>query len=170
MESMPYELDKPLILPEHLRGELQRVHGILLEEDEIKNIEGMIICVGDVVTHTLLKMGIKPKMAVVDYKTKRGEMVFEDVRSFGERVFRVENPAGTITPGLWDAVKKALISEKNVKIVVDGEEDLAVIPVVFFAPLGANVIYGMPNTGLVLLKITPEERDKVKDLIKKMEV
>lgn len=170
MENTPYELDKPLILPEDLRGELQRVHGILLEEDDVKNIEGMIICVGDVVTHTLIKMGIEPKMAIVDYKTKRGEVVFEDVKNFGEEVIHATNPPGTITPELWSAVKDAILSEKKVKIVVDGEEDLAVIPVVLFAPFGANVIYGMPNTGLVLLKITSDEKDKVKELIKKMEV
>ncbi len=169
MESTLSELDKPLVLKESTRRELQRVHGKLIQEDELDSLEGKIITVGDVVTHTLLSRGIEPKMAIVDYQTLRGKVEFEDVRNFGKEVMKVKNPRSTVTPELWRAVREAMGME-GVKIEVEGEEDLAVIPVVFFAPLGANVIYGMPNTGLALIKVTDDEKEKVKSLIKEMEV
>jgi len=170
MGNMPSELDKPLILKEATRKKLQRVYGELIGEEELHNIKGDIFAVGDVVTHTLLKFNIEPKIAIVDYKTKRGKAVYEDVMEFGEEIVKVRNPPGTITPQLWNAVRIAMNSPKKVKIEVEGEEDLAVIPVVFFAEIGANVIYGMPNTGLVLLKVTDEDKRMVKEIIKEMEV
>ncbi len=169
MESMHYELDKPLILKEETRKKLQKIYGKLINEDELKNIKGDIFAVGDVVTHTLLKIGINPKIAIVDYKTKRGEKIYEDVKKFGEKIIKVKNPRSKITPELWNAIREAMQYD-SVKIEVDGEEDLAVIPVVFFADLGANVIYGMPNTGLVWLKVSNEDKRKVREIIKEMEV
>ncbi len=170
MENTHSELDKPLVLKEETRRELQRVYGNLIEEDELEKIGGDIFAVGDVVTHTLLKHGVEPKIAIVDYRTKRGEIVYEDVKNFGEEIVKVKNPRSTITPQLWRAVREAMKSRRKVKIEVDGEEDLAVIPVVYFSPLGASVIYGMPNTGLVLLKVSPEDKMKVEEIIKEMEV
>ncbi len=169
MENTHYELDNPLILKEETRKKLQKIYGKLISEDELKNIEGEIFAVGDVVTHTLLNYGINPKIAIVDYKTKRGEKIYEDVKKFGKKIIKVKNPHSQITPELWRAVREAM-QYNSVKIEVDGEEDLAVIPVVFFANLGANVIYGMPNTGLVWLKVSDEDKRKVMKIIKEMEV
>ncbi len=169
MENTHYELDNPLILKEETRKKLQKIYGKLISEDELKNIEGEIFAVGDVVTHTLLNCGINPKIAIVDYKTKRGEKIYEDVKKFGKKIIKVKNPHSQITPELWRAVREAM-QYNSVKIEVDGEEDLAVIPVVFFANLGANVIYGMPNTGLVWLKVSDEDKRKVMKIIKEMEV
>ena len=169
MESTHYELDEPLILKEETRKKLQKIYGKLIREDNLKNIKGNIFAVGDVVTHTLLNCGINPKIAIVDYKTKRGEKIYEDVKEFGQKIIKVKNPRSQITPELWRAVREA-IQYNSVKIEVEGEEDLAVIPVVFFANLGANVIYGLPNTGLVWLKVTDEDKRKVREIIKEMEV
>ena len=170
MENLLSELDKPLILREKTRKKLQEVHGELVSEEEIKNLEGEIICVGDVVTSTLLKLGKEPKIAIVDYRTKRGKYEDERIKKFGENVVKVSNPPGTITPELWKVVRKAIHSKKKWRIEVEGEEDLAVIPVVHFAPIGAIVIYGMPNTGVVMIKISDEDKKEVKEIIKEMEV
>ncbi len=172
MESMPLELDKPLILPDELRVELQKVHGELVSEGEVKKyVRGnFVITVGDVVTYTLLKLGLDINVAVVDYKTKRSEVIFEDIKKFGDIFFKVKNPAGTITPELWKAVRDAIESKKRTRIDVEGEEDLAVLPAVLFAPQGAIVIYGMPNTGLVILKVKDEDKKSAMEIIKRMEV
>ena len=169
---MPLELDKPLILPDELRGELQKVHGELVSEEEVeKHVRGnFVITVGDVVTYTLLKLRLDINVAVVDYKTKRSEVIFEDIKKFGDIVFKVKNPPGTITPELWRAVRDAIESKKRTRIDVEGEEDLAVIPAVLFAPQGAIVIYGMPNTGLVILKVKDEDKKSAMEIIKRMEV
>jgi hypothetical protein len=42
------------------------------------------------------------------------------------------------------------VDHTPVTILVDGEEDLAVIPLVIAAPLSSVVIYGQPNEGIVL--------------------
>jgi len=52
---------------------------------------------------------------------------------------------------------------------VNGEEDLLVIPVCIYAPDNSVVMYGQPNEGLVIVKITPEIRNKTQTLLKSME-
>ena len=56
-----------------------------------------------------------------------------------------------------------------VRISVNGEEDLLVIPVCVYAPENAIVMYGQPNEGLVIVKITPEIRNKTQKLLDSME-
>ena len=170
MENLPLELDKPLKLKEETRKKLQRVYGKLVTLKELKNLQGKIVTVGDIVTETLLKMGKSPHVAIVDYKTKRGAYRSAVIENFGEEVIEVENPPGTITPALWNAVRQAISSRKSVKIVVKGEEDLAVIPAVHFVPIGATVIYGMPNMGVVLITVTKDDKKKVREIIQEMEV
>jgi uncharacterized protein (UPF0218 family) len=54
-------------------------------------------------------------------------------------------------------------------MVVEGEEDLMVLPVIAAAPIGSIVYYGSPpisgNEGLVEVIITKETKKIVKDLI-----
>ena len=56
-----------------------------------------------------------------------------------------------------------------VRLNVNGEEDLLVIPVCIHAPENAVVMYGQPNEGLVIIKITPEIRNKTQTLLDSME-
>ena len=53
--------------------------------------------------------------------------------------------------------------------MLTGEEDLLVIPVCIHAPDNAVVMYGQPNEGLVIVKITPEIRNKTQTLLDSME-
>ena len=172
MENTLLELDKPLILPEKLREKLRKIYGEIKNENELPAmLKGEIFySVGDVVTYTLLKLKLEPKIAIVDYRTKREEVNFDLIRNFGEETIEVENPPGMITPKLWHAVRTAIESQKKVRIDVKGEEDLAVIPVVHFSPLGAIVIYGMPYTGLIVLKVDEHHKENVRKIIREMEV
>jgi uncharacterized protein (UPF0218 family) len=56
-----------------------------------------------------------------------------------------------------------------VRIFVNGEEDLLVLPVCIHAPDNAVVMYGQPHEGLVIVKIIPEIRNKVQTLLDLME-
>lgn len=47
-------------------------------------------------------------------------------------------------------------------ILVDGEEDLAVLPCILTAPSGSLVLYGQPGEGLVVCEV-----DKVINKVKK---
>ena len=110
---------------------------------------------GDVVTHNLQRKGITPDVAIIDGFTMR--VPCSKQPCLMGRCIRVKNPAGTLTEDLIDAVNKA-IAHPPVTIVVDGEEDLAVIPVVMAAPQGAIVLYGQPHKGVVLRRVTPEAK------------
>jgi len=81
----------------------------------------------------------------------------------------VDNPAAEITPQSIDIIKKAFTMKPPVRISVNGEEDLLVIPVCIFAPENAVILYGQPNEGLVIVKITPEIRNKTQKLLDSME-
>ena len=52
--------------------------------------------------------------------------------------------------------------------MVDGEEDLLVIPVCLFAPENTIVMYGQPNEGLVIVEITNQVREKVQNIVNLM--
>ena len=60
-------------------------------------------------------------------------------------------------------------SKTPVRITVNGEEDLLVIPVCIYAPENSVVMYGQPNEGLVIVKINPEIRNKTQKLLDSME-
>ena len=115
-----------------------------------------IYTVGDVVTHNLLKSGISPAVAIVDGLTMRSPCR-KDIPIIGRRI-RIINPAGTITDDLIAAIREAVMNPP-VTIDIDGEEDLAVIPLVLEAPEGSVVIYGQPNEGVVIRVIDTAAKD-----------
>ncbi len=129
-------------------------------------------CVGDFSSRKLLEQGIVPKIVVFDLKTKR-EAVPDSEKAFFEGLERelIEcvNPAGTITDSLVHAVEKAAKSKKEVKVFVDGEEDLAVLPLVEKAPFNSLVCYGQPGVGLVLIECSSQAKASARELMAKFE-
>jgi hypothetical protein len=80
----------------------------------------------------------------------------------------VNNPAAQITPQSIDVLKRAFTLQPPVRLMINGEEDLLVIPACIFAPENSIVLYGQPNQGLVIVKITPEIRNKTQRLLDSM--
>ena len=66
-------------------------------------------------------------------------------------------------------IKKAFTLQNPVRLFVNGEEDLLVLPACIHAPENAVVLYGQPNQGLVIVRITPEIRNKAQRLLDLME-
>ncbi|AMM53247.1 GTP-dependent dephospho-CoA kinase [Pyrococcus kukulkanii] len=165
-------------LPESLRYELKRPMGKLIEGEiprpylEVRKlISSPLITVGDVVTENTLKVGLSPNLAIYDHKTERRE--YRPEINSDAIILTVKNPPGTITLPLLRAVKKAyeLISRgKSVHIIVNGEEDLATIPAVLYAPYGSTIIYGQPKQGIVLIKVTRECKRRCAEIMRRMEV
>jgi uncharacterized protein (UPF0218 family) len=62
---------------------------------------------------------------------------------------------------LHDAVSK----EPPVLIIVEGEEDLAVIPLVICSPEGAVILYGQPGEGVVVCEVDWKARKKARELL-----
>lgn len=128
----------------------------------------MVVAVGDKVSSTLISLGIKAKLYIYDEKTKR--TFSEKTKTPVEQVVLVKNPAGTLTDESLEAIKKALESETSVAIKVEGEEDLLTLPVILYAPLNSLVVYGQPDEGVVLVRVTNERKKFVENIIRKMDV
>ncbi len=77
---------------------------------------------------------------------------------------QVKNPAGTLTDELICALERAIRNRPST-IIVDGEEDLAVIPLVLMADEGAIVLYGQPHKGVVLRIVDSEARKTAQHLL-----
>ena len=174
--------DPLLTLPESLRDAFKEPLGpvttdaaALLEGvDETRERHGSpdeapprLIAVGDVVTYHLREAGRVPDAALVDGKTER-EAVSEEIASAlsatEERRITAENPAAGLSAALLDALAEALAAAEPVTIEVTGEEDLAALPAMLAAPLGSTVVYGQPGEGMVRVAITPETRQKAREL------
>jgi len=147
-----------LRLPEEHRQLFKEPFGVLYPtiDEVLPLIAGKLIyAVGDVVTHNLHKKGVTPAIAVVDGHTMRSPCkTMPEIH--GERI-TIKNPAGTLTEDLIRALDHA-VKNPPATIIVDGEEDLAVIPLVLSAREGAVVLYGQPRKGVVLRLVTPEAR------------
>lgn len=154
-----------LILPEEHRKLFQEPFGELHQTiDEIipKITHRIVYAVGDVVTHNLQKRGITPAIAVVDGYTMR--LPCSRIPVLRGECIRVKNPAGTLTDDLIRALDHA-VKYPPVTVMVDGEEDLAVIPLVIAAPDGAIVLYGQPHQGVVLRMVNPAAKETARDLL-----
>ncbi|PKG33639.1 GTP-dependent dephospho-CoA kinase family protein [Methanoregula sp.] len=123
-----------------------------------------VFTVGDVVTHNLRKAGIIPAVGIIDGYTMRSPCNRAPAIS-GESL-RVKNPAGTLTDELIAAIEHA-VNHPPLTIIVDGEEDLAVIPMVIAAPLGSIVLYGQPGEGVVLRTVTPGAKDTAQGFLER---
>lgn len=154
------------VLPDELRERLKEPLGFLLDEKGlIEALAGkkIVVSVGDMVTFTLLKHGVKPNIAVFDFKCRRRvcrREMKEVLEEYGDVRLRVKNQPATISKELWEAIKKAysVCSRKKVSIVVDGEEDLASLAAISLAPSDVTVIYGLPDKGVLLIDVTEKEK------------
>jgi uncharacterized protein (UPF0218 family) len=147
-----------LTLPKEHRKLFQEPFGDLYPDIDaiIPKISGHIVyAVGDVVTHNLQKKGINPAIAIVDGYTMR--LPCRRMPSLRGECIRVKNPAGTLTDELIRALEQA-VEHPPYTVIVDGEEDLAVIPLVLAAPEGAIVLYGQPHQGVVLREVNSEAK------------
>ena len=159
-ESFP---ERDLELPEDLRDELAKPMGEFVDEGSLtKHLKGAprVVSVGDVVTVTLLRAGMVPDVAVFDYRTKRSELASmkEHIAGMPGRLVKVENPPGRITRALWRAVRDAVNGRDTVKVEVSGEEDLAALVAIATGPQGTQVLYGIPDKGMVAVRVGPESR------------
>ena len=128
-----------------------------------ENLKGeKVIVVGDVTLKNILAVGIKPALAVIDLKTKR-EITQDSV--FTEKTAKAKNPPGMITKELWDKIHESMDRQGSL-IIVDGEEDLAVLPCILEADWDSIVLYGQPDEGIVMVKVTEEKKFDAGTIIK----
>jgi len=161
-------------LPDNLRNKLKKPLGILVKDSDVtkasilKNIPtgSFVISVGDATTEKLIKYGIFPSLQIIDGMEKRikRNLLSGDVKTS----LNCSNPPAEITIESVKIIKKAFQSTKPVRIIVNGEEDLLVLPVIVYAPDHSVVLYGQPNEGLVIVPITAEIRNKAQFMMDSM--
>lgn len=137
----------------------------------LEHVEGPILAVGDIIAASLLECGWSPAVAVVDGRSHREPIdpatreTLADLSAHN----RVENPSGTITRSLVEALLDAIEAPLPAKVVVDGEEDLAVMAAVLAAPDGWVVAYGQPHEGVVSITVDETARDRIDDMLEYLE-
>ena len=165
--------DVLLELPAALRADLKEPMGPLATDPAalLADAGEPLIAVGDVVTYHLLEAGRVPDLALVDERTKRSAVADEIAAAITgfDRTIEVDNPAGTLTAGLLDAMREGLAGEDTTLVDVDGEEDLAALPAVLLAPETASVVYGQPDEGMVLVTPDAAVRERVRSLLSRMD-
>ena len=153
------------VLPEESRQLFKDPFGTLHRDIQsvLPALAGRIVySVGDVVTHTLQQKGFTPAIAVVDGQTMRSPCT--RMPELSGSCIRVKNPPGTITDELINALSYA-VDHTPVTILVEGEEDLAVIPLVIAAPPESVVLYGQPGEGVVLRVIDEQAKTTARSLL-----
>ncbi|MCX9014376.1 MAG: GTP-dependent dephospho-CoA kinase family protein [Candidatus Methanoperedens sp.] len=171
---------KRYCLPDELRGELRKPYGELYSGNGIDvtrqiinalDAPAKIIAVGDIVTFNLLSAGVIPDISFVDGRTKRSpasDTIMKGTKHPRFKTVTVNNPAGLITVELLEEISKSMESDMPVRIFVDGEEDLAALPAITMSPVSSVIIYGLPDEGAVLVRVTEEKKKEIQSLLDKM--
>jgi uncharacterized protein (UPF0218 family) len=87
---------------------------------------------------------------------------------FEREYVKAQNPPGTITAEAQTVLYNAVKECKHLAIVVDGEEDLLVLPLMVFMPDDSVIIYGQPSEGMVVITLTDDRRIWAKNFMDKM--
>lgn len=162
-------------LPDSLRMALKDPAGpIFTTVDTLLGEAGEpLITVGDVVTHHVLGAGVTPHVALVDDQTERTTVAPAVSARIAEATFdetrEVANPPATLTASLLEALVDGVEQSGTMRIVVDGEEDLAALPAVLAAPTGASIVYGQPGEGMVLVFVQESSRERMRELLSRMD-
>ena len=158
-------------LPDSLRDQLKTPLGILLPigQDNKENIQkylsdnSYIITVGDRTTEKMIDFDVIPSLQIIDGFEKRQKREFPKLGNASELI--IDNPAAEITLESIEIIKKAFTMNSPIRLTVNGEEDLLVLPVCIHAPENSVILYGQPHKGLVLVQITTEIRNKAQALL-----
>jgi len=169
-EGLPYVnplwFKKSLLITNELRRVFKRPFGTLLVKN--KNLRcpdcSYIITVGDVTTKNFNSLGINQDISIVDFKVAR-KKEFSNFFELGfcgkEKVIKIVNPPGRLTPALFKAASQVFELRKKydqVIIAIEGEEDLSVLPLALTAPLGSVIYYGQPHEGVVKVDISEKSK------------
>lgn len=126
----------------------------------------LLILVGDTVARNAIQMGMKPDVVVIDNKEKRQNAAPFEFPA--QHIFKTESAAGTIESQAWQAVAEAVgVGGSMVEVI--GEEDLLALVAVLSAPDSSLVVYGQPDQGIVLVRVSVDKKKEIDRIIEQME-
>jgi uncharacterized protein (UPF0218 family) len=150
------------------------------KENSIKKNQRYITCVGDVVTESFFANSFlmeKILWAFIDGKTLRNENLNSDFRK-RYRELNLTNPQGAITDEAISFIKKYDFNDSVSIVLIDGEEDLLVLPLTLELPDNYLIFYGQPPitsaeknipAGLGLVIVNEDLKSKTKNLLSEFE-
>ncbi|MEK9178336.1 MAG: pantetheine-phosphate adenylyltransferase [Patescibacteria group bacterium] len=139
-------------------------------QKEDLQVDGEIIAVGDESAKTLKSLGVNLKISAIDFKVKR-KRKFRSLSELGfdgsENLINIKNQAGSLTPELFTTAIKLLRNSTSGEsvVIIDGEEDLSVLPFSLASPLGNYIFYGQPDEGIVKVLIDEEHKAKAREIV-----
>ncbi|MFH1126881.1 MAG: pantetheine-phosphate adenylyltransferase, partial [archaeon] len=78
------------------------------------------------------------------------------------------NPPASIDKGIWDVLRHALKCNKKEKIMIDGEEDLIVLPLILLCDTDTIIVYGLPHQGIGYVIPDKNTKSKAESILQKM--
>lgn len=171
-----------LNLPDRLRKILKKPFGDRVENLAVfkKGKKRLLLSVGDASAVKLISQNILPDIIILDGMIRKKKVFTQEQikRLVGSdyHFIRTINLAGTITVDLVTCIQKALdvyISQKKRTVIfVRGEDDLAVLPAVYLAPLLSRVVYGQPpfsdrliKPGMISITVTEKTKKQIGKLL-----
>ena len=166
------------VLPVAMRAKLKRPLGhlfrgqpaetVLKLKEFLKNRETPLFAVvGDFTTENILAASLKPDIVVVDHRIMR--ITVDPLDHGTRRIINTENAQGTVDADAWNALEEAVTLKSEASVIVEGEEDLLVLPLISLMPLGSVIVYGQPREGLVVVEVTEEMKRWNEDFLTRME-
>ena len=161
------------ILKPEMAEELRKTENRIYQKSPDSLLDSEYIAtIGDICTLKIFDEIREPELCIIDMKTKRDtplDVTQKDkMEKIGKRRVNVDNKAGTISNELWDSIDEAINTPMNTMIVVNGEEDLATLAVISMVKMGAKVIYGMPDKGMVVVDVNQQEKKRANSFLKRM--
>lgn len=126
--------------------------------DEPSEFRKTTVVVGDVTLKKFIDNNWEFNLGVFDGQTKR-EKLDQGLELDSKHLQEINNPAGTITPKLFEFLSNWLESSKDKEFLkINGEEDLATVAAILAAPLNTAIYYGQPDQGMV--EVFADEKTK----------
>ncbi len=145
---------------------------IYIQSPDFLKDSKFIATIGDICTIKIIEEIRIPDLMIVDYKTKRDVSLTNEQKNIIEstdcKTVEVVSEAGTISKELYDEIEIAITKNKKIQIIVKGEEDLATLPVIKLCQIGAKVIYGMPDKGMVVVDVNQQAKERANKLLERM--
>ncbi len=158
-----------LKITEELRAELKEPLGRIVSIEEVIKTKKKVVAIGDIVVLSLLEKGVKPHVAVFDFKNLRKEISETEKQKLllhFPNFEKTANPPGTLNEKIFPVAKKLL--KNGGALFIDGEEDLVALAFLRHLEEGFVLVYGIFGKGVVAVEGGRKTREKANSIIKRM--
>ncbi|PWU22924.1 hypothetical protein C5B42_04635 [Candidatus Cerribacteria bacterium 'Amazon FNV 2010 28 9'] len=124
-----------------------------------------LVCVGDVVTRSMIDEQRQFTAAYIDGRSQRETYHFDISSPYMLEHSHVSNKPGSIQHLAAQQIQGLSTEQKNIIFVIDGEEDLLTAPLIALLPLESMVLYGQPHQGVVCVRVTEDKKEWLRGVL-----